>query len=83
MKRVVAGPGETVALVDGSVVRNEVSQDEPFARPCDGGSGCNLPLQVEVPAGHWFLLGDDRERSDDSRYWGPVPKAWIIGPVVK
>jgi signal peptidase I len=83
MKRVAAGPGETVALVDGSVVRNEVSQDERFARPCGGGGGCNLPLQVEVPAGHWFLLGDDREHSDDSRYWGPVPKSWIIGRVVK
>ena len=83
IKRVVAGPGETVALVDGSVVRDGVTQDEPFAQPCGGDSGCNLPLQFEVPAGHWFLLGDNREHSDDSRYWGPVPKAWIIGSVLK
>jgi signal peptidase I len=33
----------------------------------------------KVPAGHYFMMGDNRGASDDSRYWGPVPRDWIIG----
>jgi signal peptidase I len=32
-----------------------------------------------VPPGDYFMMGDNRESSDDSRYWGPVPDKWIIG----
>ena len=34
---------------------------------------------IKVPAGHWFMMGDNRGESDDSRFWGPVPTGWIIG----
>lgn len=34
---------------------------------------------MKTPVGHWFLMGDNRGESDDSRFWGPVPTAWIIG----
>jgi len=34
-----------------------------------------------VPPGHYYLVGDDRGDSNDSRFWGPVPRAWIIGVV--
>ena len=34
---------------------------------------------IKVPAGHWFMMGDNRGQSDDSRYWGPIPKKWVIG----
>jgi len=83
IKRVVAAPGETIAVANGSVVRNGVVQLEPFATACDVGAACNLPAAIEVPAGEWFLMGDDREHSDDSRFWGPVPQAWIVGRVVQ
>ncbi len=83
IKRVVAAPGETIAVVDGSVVRNGVPQVEPFPTVCVGGAACNLPAAIKVPAGEWFLMGDDREHSNDSRYWGPVPQAWIVGKVVE
>jgi signal peptidase I len=42
-------------------------------------SECNFPVALKVPAGDWYLLDDDRGLSDDSRFWGPVPTAWIIG----
>jgi len=36
---------------------------------------------ITIPPGDYFMLGDNRGASDDSRFWGPVPQAWIIGKV--
>ncbi len=83
IKRIVAAPGDTIAVANGSVVRNGVLQFEPYATVCDAGASCNLPDAIKVPAGEWFLMGDDREHSDDSRFWGPVPQAWIVGKVLE
>ncbi|HEU4979012.1 MAG TPA: signal peptidase I [Solirubrobacteraceae bacterium] len=82
IKRVVAGPGDTIAVRNGHVIRNGKLQKEPFiSHSCDNNSGgdCNLPRAIKIPPGHWFMMGDNRGESDDSRYWGPVPKKWIIG----
>jgi signal peptidase I len=82
IKRVVAGPGDTISIVQGRVIRNGKRQREPFiADTCanDTTRGCNLPTAIKVPAGHWFMMGDNRGESDDSRFWGPVPNDWIIG----
>jgi signal peptidase I len=78
IKRVVGLPGDRVAVRDGHVVRNGVRQREPFIRACGGGPDCNLG-EITVPADHYFMMGDNRGASDDSRYWGPVPRDWIIG----
>jgi signal peptidase I len=79
IKRVVAGPGDTIAIVDGHVIRNGKRAKESFIRECGGGSDCNFPKPIRVPADHWFMMGDNRGSSDDSRFWGPVPKKWIVG----
>jgi signal peptidase I len=79
IKRVVAGPGDVVAIRDGHVVLNGKEQKEPFIRPCGGGEGCNLPAPITIPPKHYFMMGDNRGSSDDSRFWGPVPRDWIIG----
>ena len=79
IKRVVAGPGDTIAVIDGHVVRNGKPQKESFIRPCAGGEQCTFRTPIKVPPGHWFMMGDNRGQSDDSRFWGPVPKKWIIG----
>ena len=79
IKRIVAGPGDTITIEDGHVVRNGKRQAEPFIRPCGGGEGCNLPTPITIPAGYYFMMGDNRGASDDSRFWGPVPRDWIIG----
>ena len=80
IKRVVAGPGDRVAVRNGRVILNGRRQSEPFAEPCGGAVGCHLPEAITVPAGHYFMMGDNRGASDDSRFWGPVPREWVIGP---
>jgi signal peptidase I len=79
IKRIVAGPGDTLAVEDGHVVLNGKRQHEPFIAPCGGSDGCNLPKPITIPKGHYFMMGDNRGSSDDSRFWGPVPRDWIIG----
>ncbi len=79
IKRIVAGPGDTVAVQDGHVVLNGTRQSEPFTEPCGGGPECNLTAAITIPKDHYFMMGDNRGASDDSRFWGPVPREWIIG----
>lgn len=82
VKRIVAGPGARVSIRGGHVRVDGRRRREPFVAPCDGGAGCDLPRPITVPPGHWFMMGDNRGASDDSRSWGPVPTAWIIGRAV-
>lgn len=79
IKRIVAGPGDTIKIVEGHVIRNGKRERDSYIRPCPGVSECNFPVAIKIPAGHWFMMGDNRGESDDSRFWGPVPTAWIIG----
>jgi signal peptidase I len=80
IKRVVAGPGDMIAVVEGHVVRNGKRSVEPFVRErCETGTAADFPESIRIPAGHWFMMGDNRECSEDSRFWGPVPEKWIIG----
>jgi signal peptidase I len=80
IKRVVAGPGDTISFRDGLVVRNGRAVSEPYARSCTDAI-CELPKAITVPRGAWFLAGDFRGESDDSRFWGPVPTKAITGVV--
>ena len=81
IKRVIAGPGERVRIAgDGSAIVGGKRLDEPYKQPC-AAPECALPVAIRVPAGHWFLLGDNRPYSGDSRHWGPVPRRAIVGQV--
>jgi signal peptidase I len=82
IKRVVGLPGDRIAIVNGHVIRNGVREKDPYVNTSDcgsGGSECNLPKPIVVPPGDYFMMGDNRGDSDDSRFWGPVPANWIIG----
>jgi signal peptidase I len=80
IKRIVAGPGDTLSVKDGHPVVNGVEKtDEPYTNPCGPAPACNLPKEITIPPDHYFMMGDNRGASDDSRFWGPVPKEWIIG----
>lgn len=82
IKRIVAGPGDLVLIRDGHAVVNGTQSSEPFAAAC-GGPDCNFPTPLRVPAGQYYLLGDNRVGSDDSRFWGPVPASSIVGVLVR
>jgi signal peptidase I len=79
IKRVVAGPDDTVAIVNGHLIRNGRPVRESYIRECGGGADCNFPKPIRIPPGYWFMMGDNRGSSDDSRFWGPIPKKWIVG----
>jgi signal peptidase I len=80
IKRIVAGPGDTISVRDGHPVVNGVEKtNEPYTNPCGDGAACNLPKPITVPPGYYFMMGDNRGASDDSRFWGPIPQSWIIG----
>jgi signal peptidase I len=80
IKRIVALPGDTLSVKEGHPVVNGVmKKDEPYINPCGSGGACNLPKTITIPPDHYFMMGDNRGASDDSRFWGPVPREWIIG----
>jgi signal peptidase I len=79
IKRVVGGPGDRIAIVGGHVIRNGVREKDSYIAPCGGGDPCTFRQSIVVPPGHWFMMGDNRGASDDSRFWGPVPNSWVIG----
>ncbi|HEY3729367.1 MAG TPA: signal peptidase I [Solirubrobacteraceae bacterium] len=79
IKRVVGGPGDRIAIVNGHVVRNGVREKDPYIEPCGDDSSCNFRTPITIPPGDYFMMGDNRGASDDSRFWGPVPDKWVIG----
>lgn len=79
VKRVVGAPGDRIEINDGHVIRNGQAADEPFVGFCEE-EICNL-APFTVPAESFFVMGDNRGDSSDSRFWGPVPRAQIIGRV--
>jgi signal peptidase I len=79
IKRIVAGPGDRLSVKHGHPVVNGVMAKEDFIRPCGRNLGCGLPKTITIPPNDYFMMGDNRGSSDDSRFWGPVPRDWIIG----
>lgn len=91
IKRAVALPGDMVAIRSKELFVNGVRQDEPRAFHSDSSVRADDPLLPEayrrrdqfpptrLPAGTYFALGDNRDSSQDSRFWGPVPTENIRG----
>lgn len=77
IKRVVAFPGETVAVEHGRVTIDGRPLPEPYASLADTDS----PPQT-VPAGHLFVMGDNRNHSADSRAFGPMPLDHLVGRAI-
>jgi signal peptidase I len=91
IKRVIAGPGQSVYVANCKVFVNGKELEQPYlptgwqntsSEYCtvwDGSGMLDLPDPYTVPAGHYFVMGDNRRDSDDSRFWGPVPASYIVG----
>ncbi len=79
IKRVVGLPGDRLSIRAGHVYRDGVRERDLFTEPCPGAGQCNFPATITVPRGDYYVMGDNRPDSLDSRFWGPVPRAWIIG----
>ena len=74
------GPATRLRIENGvPIVNGETPLDEDYTRPCRGLGGCDFATEITIPDDHYFMMGDNRGASDDSRYWGPVPRDWIIG----
>jgi signal peptidase I len=95
IKRVVGLPGDLLAVRNGHLYINGVQQHESFVDKVDGiteptdpadpyasaqpDAPWSLTQPFRVPAGQYFVMGDNRTDSSDSRYWGTVPRRAIIG----
>ena len=75
VKRVIGVPGDILEIRNGEVIRN----GEPIEEPYVTNHSSRSEREREIPAGHYYVLGDNRRGSNDSRDWGLVPETDIIG----
>ena len=87
IKRVIGLPGETIELRKKRVYIDDTLLDEPYVHylvPPDEDEGGDFDVRVRygpvtVPPGHYFMMGDNRDNSQDSRYWGFLPQEYVKG----
>jgi len=79
VKRVIASEGDVVRIVDGRVYVNDVPLDDAYV-PEEFRSHDDWGPTV-IQQGYYFVMGDHRNNSSDSRHWGQVPKKYIVGKV--
>lgn len=88
IKRVVGLPGDTIQLQGNTLLVNGKALPEAYPLlPVDNRMGYDFPYAVyeplRVPPGHLFVLGDNRNNSDDGRFWGTLPRANVLGRFVR
>ena len=76
IKRVIAVPGDEIEARKGVVYRNGRELDEPYLRP---GTITTDIARQRIRSGHYWVMGDNRVASEDSRLFGPIPRSLLIG----
>jgi signal peptidase I len=87
IKRIVGLPGEWLYVKGNRTYVAQrrqgpyTQQPEPFIQNSGCSELCNLRKPIRIAPGAYFVLGDNRDASEDSRVWGPVPRAYVVGAV--
>jgi len=80
VKRLIAFPGEMVEMRNGVVLINGKELSEPYLDPTNNENHENRG-PITVSKHHYFVMGDNRDNSSDSRIWGQVPEKYVYGKV--
>ena len=81
VKRVIGLPGDRIRMIDKQVIRNGRALIEPYTQHIDPSIDPQRDnfAEITVPPDSLFMLGDNRDNSLDSRYWGYVPRSYVVG----
>ena len=78
IKRIIGLPGEKIEIVGGKVFINGRILDEPYVDESFNQNKMDMQPKM-IPENHYFVMGDNRDNSSDSRYWGTLPKELVTG----
>ena len=79
VKRLMGLPGDTVEMKGRMVYVNGEALEEDYTQYIDPGSIYAHYGPYTVPEGHYFGMGDNRDNSQDSRFWGTIPRDYLLG----
>ena len=82
IKRIVGLPGESVEIRDGKILVNGSALDDPYVNPMNN-RVMSARTEVRVPGNSYYVIGDNRDNSNDSRMWGPLDRKFIYGRFVQ
>ena len=86
VKRVIGLPGDRLKIIKGHAYINGAELNEPYLaeddscdQPATFTLSCTFSREFTIPPNKYFMMGDNRNNSDDSRFWGPIDKSAFIG----
>lgn len=79
IKRAIGLPGDRISLKNGQVYRNDLLLTEPYLKITPKPEDIS---NITIPPGQLFVMGDNRNNSNDSRYWGTLPMKNLIGKAI-
>ena len=79
IKRVIAVPGDTISITSSNVIVDNETLNEPYVNPVGAGDNASQMPSMKLPPGQYWVMGDNRGNSSDSRFFGPVKRDSIVG----